>query len=168
MSTASSPQTARPSAAPGWWRLPLLAGVCFGLGYGVVQRLMVLEFSQLVQLGQAFDVREFPGTSLEALRLRTGAEVQSIRGDLGVLELEEQEQEQEQEQRRAGPGEASLEPSPLMPPLPDAEPSRFREPLDAAPDPEPVQPEPAQPQSVPPEPVPLPEPPGQAPDTFTP
>jgi hypothetical protein len=109
---------------------PLLAGVCFGLGYGVVQRLMVIEFPQLVQLGQAFEVREFPGTTLEALRLKTGAEAQSIRGDLGVLELEEAE--------KAKPIEQSLEPAPLIQPLPPEQ-RRFSEPLDREPDPEPVQ-----------------------------
>jgi hypothetical protein len=113
---------------------PLIAGVCFGLGYGVVQRLMAIEFPRLVQLGQAFEVQEFPGTTLEALRLKTGAKVQSIRGDLGVLELEEQEKEQEQ----AKPTEQSLEPAPLIQPLPPEQ-RRFSEPLDREPDPEPVQ-----------------------------
>jgi hypothetical protein len=161
MSPAPTSQSAHQPADPAWWRLPLLAGVCFGLGYGVVQRLMVMEFSPLVQLGQAFEVREFPGTSLEALRLRTGAGVQSIRGDLGVLELEEQEKQ------KARPSEASLEPAPPIRPLP-AEQPRFNQPLDGTPDPEPVQPEPVQPQPVSPEPLPLPEPPGQAPDPLTP
>jgi hypothetical protein len=111
---------------------PLLAGVCFGLGYGVVQRLMVIEFPQLVQLGQAFEVREFPGTTLEALRLKTGAEAQSIRGDLDVLELEAQDKE------KTKPIEKALESAPLIQPLPPAQ-RRFSEPLDREPDPEPVQ-----------------------------
>lgn len=115
---------------------PLLAGVFFGLGYGVVQRLMAVEFPQLVQLGQAFEVREFPGTTLEALRLKTGAEAQSIRGDLGVLVLEEQEKAKE----KTMPIEKTLESAPLIRPLPAEEP-RFSEPLDREPDPEPVQPE---------------------------
>jgi len=93
-----------PAAAPSAagrprWRVPLLAGLCFGLGYGVVQRLMDLELPQLVQLGQPFDVREFPGTSLESLRLRIGAPVQTIRGDLGLLELEEQQRQADQDRR---------------------------------------------------------------------
>jgi hypothetical protein len=113
---------------------PLLAGVFFGLGYGVVQRLMAVEFPQLVQLGQAFEVREFPGTTLEALRLKSGAEAQSIRGDLGVLVLEEQEKAKE----KTPPIEKTLESAPLIRQLP-AEESRFSEPLDRQPDPEPVQ-----------------------------
>lgn len=133
MTTAPEPASAPDRLSAGRRRLsPLLAGLCFGLGYGVVQRLMAVEFPRLVQLGQPFDVREFPGTSLEALRLKTGAAAQSIRGDLGVLELEEQE--------KARPIEKSLEPAP-PPILPrPAEQQRFTEPLDAEPDPEPVQP----------------------------
>lgn len=83
---------------PGW-QLALLAGLCFGLGYGVVQRLMDLELPQLVQLAQPFEVGEFPGTSLESLRLQAGAEPRPIRADLALFELEEQQRQAEQ--RRA-------------------------------------------------------------------
>jgi hypothetical protein len=135
MTTAPEPSSVPQRLSTGRWRLPpLFAGACFGLGYGVVQRLMAVEFPRLVQLGQAFEVREFPGTSLEALRLKSGAAVQSIRGDLAVLELEEQEQE------KARPIEKALEPAPLIRPLPPAQ-QTFTEPLDAEPDPEPVQPQ---------------------------
>jgi hypothetical protein len=135
MTTAPEPSSVPQRLSTGRWRLPpLFAGACFGLGYGVVQRLMAVEFPRLVQLGQAFEVREFPGTSLEALRLKRGATVQSIRGDLAVLELEEQEQE------KARPIEKALEPAPLIRPLPPAQ-QTFTEPLDAEPDPEPVQPQ---------------------------
>jgi hypothetical protein len=101
---------------------------------------MAVEFPQLVQLGQAFEVREFPGTTLEALRLKTGAEAQSIRGDLGVLVLEEQEKEQENTKEKTMPMETTQESAPLIRPLPAEEPL-FSEPLDREPDPEPVQPE---------------------------
>lgn len=132
--------------------MPLLAGVCFALGYGVVQRLIDLEVTSWVQLGQSFDVREFPGTTLESLRLKVGAPVQSIRGDLGVLELEEQQRQADQERkrqeqrvaeeeadRRQEPAEAAVSPTPdpvletpaapalPEPPLP-AEPSLRSEP----------------------------------------
>jgi len=66
----------------------LLVGVCFGLGYGLTQRLLDLQLPALVQWGQSFDVREFPGTSLESLRLRFGSENQELRGRLDLLELE--------------------------------------------------------------------------------
>ena len=65
-------------------------GFCFGLGYGVTQRLLALQLPSLVRLGQGFEVRPFPGTSLESLRLRFGAENQDIRGDGDLLQLEQQ------------------------------------------------------------------------------
>ena len=117
--------SASPPVARLRWRVPLLAGVCFALGYGVVQRLMDLEVTSWVQLGQPFDVREFPGTTLESLRLKVGAPVQSIRGDLGVLELEEQQRQadlerkrqeqrvaEEEADRRQEPTEAVVSPTP--------------------------------------------------------
>lgn len=66
----------------------MLVGLCLGLGYGVTHRLLALQLPPLVRLGQGFEVRPFPGTSLESLRLRFGAESQEIRGDLDLLELE--------------------------------------------------------------------------------
>ncbi|MBM5803885.1 MAG: hypothetical protein FJ078_07175 [Cyanobacteria bacterium K_DeepCast_35m_m2_155] len=85
MATASSKAQPRPVSL---WRRPLLVGVCFGLGYGLTQRLLDLQLPALVQWGQSFDVREFPGTSLESLRLRFGSENQELRGRLDLLELE--------------------------------------------------------------------------------
>jgi len=118
MATTAPPAQSPQAPAPvGRWRFPLVAGVCFGLGYGVVQRLMDLEFPQLVQLGQSFGVREFSGTGLEALRLRVGAPVQSIRGDLDVLELEQQPtQASDAAGAEALPeAQASPPPAPLLP-----------------------------------------------------
>jgi hypothetical protein len=118
----------------------LLTGFCFGLGYGVVQRLMDLELPQLVQLGQPFEVRPFPGTTLESLRLRLGAPAGSIRADLGVLELEEQQRQEERRRRQAAatpPAAADLEPAPA--PLPPAEPAPEPSlPADPLPAPEPL------------------------------
>jgi hypothetical protein len=70
--------------------VPLLAGLCFGLGYGLTHRLLALQWPSLVRLGQGFEVRPFPGTSLESLRLRFGADSQEVRGTLDLLELERQ------------------------------------------------------------------------------
>lgn len=158
MAAASTPpSTPRRSRAVPWRIPPLLAGVCFGLGYAVVQRLLSIEFPRLVQLGQAFEVREFPGTTLDALKLKVGAEVQSIRGDLGVLELEAEENK-----AQVPPREPPLEPAPLIRPLP-AEQQGFSDPLDAVPDldaardPEPLQPSPV-----------LEEAPPELPDQSTP
>lgn len=117
---------------PQRWRIPLLAGFCFGLGYGVVQRLMQLEIPRGGQLVESFRMKEFPGTTLESLRLKLGEEPRPIRGDLGALEQEEQqrkveterrqrEQELEAERQRSrleAPLSRELEPAPAPLPLP--------------------------------------------------
>lgn len=95
------------------WQVPLLVGFCFGLGYGVTQRLLALQLPSLVRLGQGFDVRPFPGTSLESLRLRFGAENQEIRGDADLLQLEPQPDS-------AAP--AAKPPQELPPPAPEPAP----------------------------------------------
>jgi len=64
------------------WQGPLVVGVCFALGYGITQRLLALRLPAFVQLGQGFDVRAFPGTSLQSLRLKFGAEAEPVRADL--------------------------------------------------------------------------------------
>lgn len=138
------------------WRVPLVAGVCFGLGYGVVQRLMDLELSTWVQLGQPFDVREFPGTTLESLRLKLGAPVQSIRGDLGLLELEEQQRQADQERKRQDQRQAE-EDAAQSPETSEASPSPAPDPALESPA-APALPEPALPaepplRSEPPEPT---------------
>ncbi len=72
------------------WQLPLLVGVCFGLGYGVANRLLALQLPALVRLGQGFEVRPFPGQSLESLRLQFGTEDREVRGNLAPLEPDSQ------------------------------------------------------------------------------
>jgi len=84
MATASSHPRPR---VVSHWRRPLLVGLCFGLGYGLTQRLLELRLPGFVQWGQSFDVREAPGTSLESLRLRFGSEGQELRGRLDLLDL---------------------------------------------------------------------------------
>jgi hypothetical protein len=105
-----------------------VTGFCFGVGYGVVHRLMTLQLPQLVQLDQPFAVRPFPGTSLESLRLRVGAAAGPIRADLGALELEEQQRREaatppKPPARELLPSEAALELPPAPEPLPPAEPA---------------------------------------------
>lgn len=89
----------RPQRPP-LWQGPVVVGLCFGLGYGLTQRLLVLGWPKIGSLGQGFEVRSFPGTSLQSLRLRFGAEDgQSIRGDLQRQQLEQQNRQAEQESR---------------------------------------------------------------------
>lgn len=75
----------------------LFVGACFGLGYGVTQRLMRVNVSGGWQGSQLFGVKPFPGTGLAGLRERFGAEKMEIRGDLDLLELERQKQEEQKE-----------------------------------------------------------------------
>ena len=72
------------------WQGPLVAGLCFGLGYGITQRLLSLQLPTFVQLGQGFELRAFPGTALQSLRLKFGTEAQPIRGDLEREPLDQQ------------------------------------------------------------------------------
>ena len=90
MAQVASVSATPPSQQRPRWQVPFLVGFCFVLGYGVTQRLLALQLPSLVRLGQGFEVRPFPGTSLESLRLRFGAENQDIRGDADLLQLEQQ------------------------------------------------------------------------------
>jgi hypothetical protein len=75
----------------------LFVGACFGLGYGVTQRLLRLNPGSVWQGSQLFGVKPFPGTSLGALRERFGNDAMEIRGDLDLLELERKRKEDERE-----------------------------------------------------------------------
>jgi hypothetical protein len=78
----------------------LLVGACFGLGYGVTQRLLRVSVGGGWQGNQLFGVKPFPGTGLSGLRERFGAERLQIRGDLDLLELERQKQLEQKEMAR--------------------------------------------------------------------
>ena len=91
------------------WKGPLVAGLCFGVAYGVTQRLLSFNVTELIRFGPGFDVQVFPGTSLESLRLRFGDAEAEIRGDLELQELErQQQQEAKQRAEAAKEAEAAL------------------------------------------------------------
>jgi hypothetical protein len=91
------------------WKGPLVAGLCFGVAYGVTQRLLSFNVTELIRFGPGFDVQVFPGTSLESLRLRFGDAEAEIRGDLELQELErQQQQEAKQRVEAAKEAEAAL------------------------------------------------------------
>ena len=149
------------------WKGPLIAGLCFGVAYGVTQRVLSFNVAELIRFGPGFDVQVFPGTSLESLKLRYGAVEAEIRGDLELQELERQQQEEakkraeeakqaEEELKRA----AEVEPLP-EPELPEAKPTPAPEPLPAPkPKPKPpAQPKPAVPSAPLPAPLSQPLPP---------
>ena len=105
MARVSPPTQPRPQQI---WKGPLIAGLCFGLAYGVAQRLLSFNVTELIRFGPGFDVQVFPGTSLESLKLRFGDAQAEIRGDLELQELERQ-QEQEAKQRAEAAKQAEAE-----------------------------------------------------------
>jgi len=142
MARVSQPTQPRPQPL---WKGPLIAGVCFGLAYGITQRLLSFNVAELIRFGPGFDVQVFPGTSLESLKLRFGDAQGEIRGDLELQELErQQEQEAKQRAEAAKQAEAELQRAtqsepPLEPELPVA-------PAEPAPPPQATPPPPPAPQ----------------------
>jgi hypothetical protein len=86
-------------------------GLCFGLGYGVVHRLLSLPPGQGFSGVQLFGVKPFPGTGLDTLRQRAGSGAeQDIRADLEKIERErKQRQEAKKEQEELARRQAELE-----------------------------------------------------------
>jgi len=140
MARVSQPTQPRPQPL---WKGPLIAGVCFGLAYGITQRLLSFNVAELIRFGPGFDVQVFPGTSLESLKLRFGDAQGEIRGDLELQELErQQEQEAKQRAEAAKQAEAELQRAtqsepPLEPELPVA-PAEPAAPPQATPPPPPA------------------------------
>lgn len=109
-------QPVAPSLQRSLWAGPLVAGVAFGVAYGITQRLIGLNVGELIRFGPGFEVQVFPGTSLESLRLRFGDAAAEVRGDLELHQLEQVEQEQQQKQKQAGTAaNEKLEPEPVDP-----------------------------------------------------
>ena len=75
MAPASPPQAVPAGSDPmrrtGWKRW-LLLGACFGLGYGIPQRLLSLDLKLRLSSPERFSVQPFPGTELNSLRRRSG------------------------------------------------------------------------------------------------
>lgn len=114
-STQQRPRRVRASL----WRRPFVVGLCLALGYGITQRLLELGLPSLVQLNQGFEVRPFPGVSLEGLRQRFSGAPSPLRANLERLRFDQearQAERQGQEQRlnegqpNAGQPEAALTP----------------------------------------------------------
>ena len=100
---ARPPQSAATATRrPAPWTGPLVVGLCFGLAYGLTQRIVSLNVSELIRYGQGFDVQVFPGTSLESLRLRFGAAASELRGNLELNELERQKDGSQAEEDKPG------------------------------------------------------------------
>ena len=102
-SRRSSPESAASQPPKRWapWVLPLVAGLAFGSGYAITDRLLALQAKGPLKLDQGFDLKPFPGTTLESLRLRYGADRQELRGDLELIELERTQQEEKAKREAA-------------------------------------------------------------------
>jgi hypothetical protein len=72
---------ARSAPASRAWVGPLVIGLCFSLGFGVTRRLLELNVTPWIDMGHGFDVQPVPGTSLESLRMRFGAQGESLRAN---------------------------------------------------------------------------------------
>lgn len=110
-SRRSSPEEV-PAPPKRWapWVLPLVAGLGFGGGYGITDRLLAVQTGGPAKLDQGFEVKPFPGTTLESLRLRYGADREELRGDLELIELErKQEEEEAAEKAKAEEAKAKAE-----------------------------------------------------------
>lgn len=161
----SAPAAAGADPSP-WsgWRLWLLLGACFGLGYGVCQRLLALDLPLSWSSPERFSVKSFPGTELNSLRSRLGDTSLPIRGD---LDLHEQERQQQREaaafKQRRSQMEAPLGEPPDQAPLGDPAPlpsvpadpaapaaPEAPEAPEASASPEPAAPPPSSPPAVPP------------------
>lgn len=114
---ASSPRPRRAA-----WVGPLLAGLCFGVAYGVTQRLISLNVGEWIRFGQGFDVQVFPGTSLESLRLRFGDAETELRGDLELQQLQRQGDEPPPGEA-AEPGADAAAPDAAVQPTPAPDPA---------------------------------------------
>ncbi|MCS5693720.1 hypothetical protein NZK33_17315 [Cyanobium sp. FGCU-6] len=82
------------------WPVWLMLGFCFGIGYGLTQRLIELRPGEGLGGRQSFGVKAFPGTGLEGLRRSHRAETRSLRADLDALEQERLKQKESQELER--------------------------------------------------------------------
>ena len=113
---ARPPQSAARARRQPVWAGPLVAGLCFGLAYGITQRVVSLNVGELIRFGQGFDVQVFPGTTLESLRLRFGAAESELRGN---LELNELERQKAADQATPDNPEADVKPDPagVQPPV---------------------------------------------------
>ncbi|MFM7640772.1 MAG: hypothetical protein ACKO45_04395 [Cyanobium sp.] len=153
------------------WRRWLLLGLCFGLGYGLTQRLLDVRWGEGSTKAPSFKPKSPPeGTTLEELRRREGSQAKPLAADLEELSRKQQEEKEkeagakreeaaerqnaardaekerlESDRRRLEELNGSEEPTPTTPELPLSPPAAAPLP---APEPLPPQ-EPAAPTSQP-------------------
>ena len=71
--------------------VPLVAGCCFSLGYGITHRLMAMQSSVREIKPESFVPQSFPGNSLSNLRSRSG-DRSPLQVDLAAIDAREAEE----------------------------------------------------------------------------
>ena len=152
------------SRRPRFWVGPLLAGACFALGYGITQRVVLMQQGWEKPQQATFRQTSFPGETLDGLRRRYGAD-QPLMGDVAAKEAidavqRKANQEAEAIAKEAQRREQSQQAAAAQPWAVIEQPESTAAPI-AAPGQDPVDevvPEPAPPAAVlPPSPDPLPD-----------
>ena len=69
-----------------FWVGPLVAGCCFALGYGIAERVLMLQTNAQDPVPEAFTPLAFPGDSLQEIRARFSDEDPSLQVDVSALE----------------------------------------------------------------------------------
>ena len=93
------------SKRPRFWVGPLVTGACFALGYGITQRVVLMQDSWQQPQQESFGRSSFPGETLDALRLRHDAD-QPLMGDVAAKEASDAEQRKANEQAETIAAEA--------------------------------------------------------------
>ena len=88
MDTANAPDaSAKPQRR--FWVGSLVAGCCFALGYGITERVLMLQTNAQDPAPEAFTPLAFPGDSLQEIRARFSDDDPSLQVDVKALEAAE-------------------------------------------------------------------------------
>ena len=142
------------SRRPRFWVGPLVAGACFALGYGITQRVLLIQQGWEKPQQATFRQNSFPGETLDGLRRRYGAD-QPLMGDVAAKEAidavqRKANQDAEAIAKEVKRREQSQQAAASQPRMLNEDPVLIEEPV-AAPGQDPVGqvgPEPAQPAAV--------------------
>ena len=125
-----TPNDSQHRKSPRFWLAPLLAGICFALGYGITQRVMTLRGSIQQTSKQTFQTTSFPGERLEQLRRSQGITNNAdLQADVAAIEAKQQKEKlaaaaalrrKQELQATLKPSEPVLPEPPQLPPSPSA------------------------------------------------
>ena len=94
-------EQAKRSRRPRFWVAPLLVGSCFSLGFGITQRVAMLQSNARTAEPETFAAKDFPGRSLNSLRQSLG-DRSSLQVDVAAIEaIEAAERESESKEEAA-------------------------------------------------------------------